>query len=158
MAMKGRQDIENGRRKQSSERRQIVRACTCTMLCCVWCLFMQKVRTKVCVYVCSEPICLAGTLSSIKAMFGLINHDIARSPCGGRPVTCPKQLLFVLLLRLCGTLCRVYGEFSPSLWDTAFGLGMQMCVCKCKYLTVGTGRTHGKSQVPLPLFMSETSG
>lgn len=47
-----------------------------------------------CVCVCLELTCRDGSLSSIKEMFGLINHDAAHSLCGRRSVTCPGQLLF----------------------------------------------------------------
>lgn len=71
-------------------------------------------------FVCFFPADMprSGTLCSIKAMFGLINHDIARRPppppsCGGRSVTCPGQLLFTSAV----VLWRV---FHHHFWDAAF--------------------------------------
>lgn len=59
-------------------------------------------------------------LSSIKEMFGLINQDIAHSLCGGRSVTCPRQLLFALTAALHRVLWQVF-MISFGMQSSALG-------------------------------------
>ena len=56
----------------------------------------KYVPVCVCVRARVKLVRLFGPASSIKAMFGLINHDIVRSPCDGCSVVSPVQLLFTL--------------------------------------------------------------
>lgn len=55
-----------------------------------WSLFLLKCASL-------KPVSLTDTMSSIKAMFGLINHDAAPLLSGSCLVTCPIQLLFTFL-------------------------------------------------------------
>lgn len=61
---------------------------------CVWSIFIYSCMETVCVCICARVFradvpTVDGPLSSIKKMSGLINHDTAHSPRGGRSVTCP---------------------------------------------------------------------
>lgn len=128
LATKGR---KAGRPKESEQRQMNGSACE-KSACCV-CLFMHTVCTNV--FVCFRMICLACTLCSIKAMFGLINHDIARSLRGGRSVTCPRQLLFTF----CCCCAEHYVGFMVSLHHhfgaQSFALGSKcMAVNVCRHL------------------------
>lgn len=94
---------------------------------------------------------MAGTLSSIKPMFGLINHDTARSLCGGRSITCPRQLLFTFAAALQNITLGFHHHFETR----HFALGSK-CMAVNGHI-FGLHRIHSQRHVPL-LFMSETSG
>lgn len=72
-------------------------------VCVVYGVYSCVKHVQMCVCVCFT--------SSIKEMFGHINHDIAHSLCGGRSVTCPRQLLFTVSAALQNAAPGFYGEF-----------------------------------------------